>query len=93
MQAIAQRHGLSMLQLACQWNLCQPPVKSVVPALIQEAHAEAKSIDAKLHELATLPAANLLTAAEIDEIRRIDPWISARAMAFRRGARQRRMLG
>lgn len=68
---IAQRHGLSMLQLACQWNLCQPPVKSVVPTLIQEAHAEAKSIDAKLHELATLPEANLLSADEIEEIRRI----------------------
>ena len=67
----AEKHGLTMLQLACQWNLCQSPVKSVVPTLIQEAGEDAKNISAKLDELAALPETNLLSAAEIEEIRRI----------------------
>lgn len=68
---IADRHGLTMLQLACQWNLAQAPVKSVVPTLIQEAHDEAKPIEQKLDELAALPEENRLSAAEVDEIRKI----------------------
>lgn len=68
---IADRHGLTMLQLACQWNLAQAPVKSVVPTLIQEAHEAAKPIEQKLAELAALPEKNLLSAGEVEEIRRI----------------------
>ena len=68
---IAEKHGLTMLQLACQWNLCQPPVKSVVPTLIQEAGEDAKAISAKLDELAALPEKNLLTPDEVEAIRRI----------------------
>src|SRR6185436_15161009 len=33
---IAERHGLTTLQLACQWNLAHEPVRCVVPTLIQE---------------------------------------------------------
>jgi aryl-alcohol dehydrogenase-like predicted oxidoreductase len=68
---IAQKHGLTMIQLACQWNLCQEPVKSVVPTLIQEAGEGAKTIETKLEELAALPAQNLLTEEEIETIRQI----------------------
>jgi len=52
---IARRHGLTMLQLACLWNLSHTPVKSVVPTLIQEVGSTAKPIEAKLDELAALP--------------------------------------
>jgi aryl-alcohol dehydrogenase-like predicted oxidoreductase len=36
MRPYAERHGLTMLQLACQWCLAQPPVRCVAPTLIQE---------------------------------------------------------
>ncbi len=36
MRPYAERHGLSLLQLACQWNLAQPAVRCVAPTLIQE---------------------------------------------------------
>ncbi len=65
---IAHRHGLTMLQLSCLWNLAQEPVKSVVPTLIQEAHEGAKSIEHKVDELATLPEINSLTVEEVKQI-------------------------
>ena len=71
MRGYAEKHGLTMLQLACQWNLCQAPVKSVVPTLIQEAGADAKAICVKLDELAALPEQNLLSAEEVEAIRQI----------------------
>ena len=40
MRAIAEGHGLTMLQLACIWNLQHAPVQCVVPTLIQEPGAE-----------------------------------------------------
>jgi aryl-alcohol dehydrogenase-like predicted oxidoreductase len=55
MRAVAERHGLTMLQLACLWNLSHAPVRSVVPTLIQEAGANSKSIETKVDELAALP--------------------------------------
>ncbi len=39
MRPYAARHGLSMLQLACQWSLAHTPVRCVAPTLIQEAAA------------------------------------------------------
>lgn len=68
---IAEKHGLTMIQLACLWNLAQAPVKSVVPTLIQEAGEGAKPIEAKLEELATLPEVNPLSAEEVETIRQI----------------------
>jgi aryl-alcohol dehydrogenase-like predicted oxidoreductase len=56
---IATRHGLTMLQLACIWNLSHTPVKSVVPTLIQEVGSTAKPIETKLDELAALPNVTL----------------------------------
>src|SRR5207248_1904620 len=37
MRPIADRAGLTMIQLACQWNLAHEPVRCAVPTLIQEA--------------------------------------------------------
>src|SRR3954453_19073169 len=36
MRPIAERHGLTLLQLACHWNLAHPPVQVVAPTLIEE---------------------------------------------------------
>ena len=36
MRPIAERHGLTPLQLAAQWNLAHPTVELVAPTLIQE---------------------------------------------------------
>jgi aryl-alcohol dehydrogenase-like predicted oxidoreductase len=70
MRPIAERHGLTMLQLACDWNLAHEAVECVVPTLIEEPD-HAKPIEDKRAELAGLPAAARLTPAEVDEIRRI----------------------
>ena len=55
MRPIAERTGLSMIQLACQWNLAHPAVSCVVPTLIQEAGPGARTVEAKRSELAALP--------------------------------------
>lgn len=70
MRAIADAHGLTMLQLACIWNLQHAAVQSVVPTLIQESGAPAKRIEAKIEELASLPEVTLTPAecAQIAEI-------------------------
>ncbi len=68
MRAIAEAHGLTMLQLACIWNLQQAPVESVVPTLIQEPGP--KTIESKVGELAALPEVTLSAdeQAQISEI-------------------------
>jgi aryl-alcohol dehydrogenase-like predicted oxidoreductase len=68
---IAQRHGLTMLQLACLWNLAHDPVETVAPTLIQETGPGAKPIEQKREELASLPEQNPLTLEEIEEIRTV----------------------
>ncbi|MGY8674592.1 MAG: aldo/keto reductase [Verrucomicrobiia bacterium] len=55
MRPIADKHGLTMLHLACLWTLAQPAIKGVVPTLIQEAGDDAKTFEAKLDDLAALP--------------------------------------
>jgi len=59
MRDIARKHRLTMLQLACLWNLSHAPVKSVIPTLIQEAGDGAKTIETKVDELAALPELQL----------------------------------
>jgi aryl-alcohol dehydrogenase-like predicted oxidoreductase len=71
MRPIAERHGLTMLQLACQWNLAHPAVRCVAPTLIQEAGSQAKSIEAKRAELAAVPAQLVLTPDEVADVRAI----------------------
>lgn len=43
MRPYAERHGLTLLQLACQWNLAHPAVHCVAPTLIQESGAGEES--------------------------------------------------
>lgn len=71
MAPIAERHGLTPLQLACQWNLAHAPVRNVVPTLLQEGGSDAKSVEEQRAELAALPAEVRLTAEEVAEIRAI----------------------
>jgi aryl-alcohol dehydrogenase-like predicted oxidoreductase len=71
MRPIAERHGLSLLQLACEWNLAHAPVRCVAPTLIQEAGPAARPIEAKRAELASLPAEDLLSADEVATVRAI----------------------
>jgi aryl-alcohol dehydrogenase-like predicted oxidoreductase len=59
LRPIAEKHGLTMLQLAAAWCLQQPSVKCVAPTLIQEVSSDAKSIEAKAAELAATPEARL----------------------------------
>jgi aryl-alcohol dehydrogenase-like predicted oxidoreductase len=74
MRPYATRHGLTMLQLACQWTLAHDPVRCVAPTLIQESGAEARPIEAKRAELAavgdlrSVPEAQL-SAAEVAALR------------------------
>ena len=69
MRPYAERHGLSMLQLACAWNLAHSPVRCVAPTLIQEAGAGARMIEEKRAELAALPSIPLLSEAEMQDLR------------------------
>ncbi len=45
MRPYAARHGLTMLQLACQWNLAHPTVRCVAPTLIQEGSGPTRKQD------------------------------------------------
>ena len=71
MRPVAERHNLTPLQLACQWNLAHPAVSCCAPTLIQEVGADAKRIEDQRAELAATPAEVLLSAEEVDEIRAI----------------------
>ena len=68
MRPLAERHGLTTLQLACAWNLGHDAVETVVPTLIQERGG--RPIEQQRAELAALPDARL-TDDEIAEIREI----------------------
>lgn len=70
LRPIAQRHGITPLQLACTWNLHQPSVQSVIPTLIQELGEGTRPIASKVDELAALKAVRL-TPDELSEIARI----------------------
>ncbi len=71
MRPIAERHGLSLMQLACQWNLAHATVGCVAPTLIQEAGDGARPVEAKRAELAAVPSAVVLDAGEVDALRAI----------------------
>jgi aryl-alcohol dehydrogenase-like predicted oxidoreductase len=71
MRPFAEAHGLSMLQLACAWNLAQPAVECVAPTLIQESGPAARAIEDKRAELAAVVADGGLSAEELLAIRRI----------------------
>jgi aryl-alcohol dehydrogenase-like predicted oxidoreductase len=69
MRPYAVKHDLTMLQLACQWNLAHPAVRCVAPTLIQESGPKARAIETKRAELAELPAEVLLSDAEVAQLR------------------------
>jgi aryl-alcohol dehydrogenase-like predicted oxidoreductase len=84
MRPYAERHGLSLLQLACQWNLAHPAVRCVAPTLIQESESDpahpARAIEDKRAELAALPSEVLLSAAEVQELREIGENVGSMAL-------------
>ena len=71
MRPIADRRGMSMLQLACEWNLAHAHVACAVPTLIQEAGAAARPVEDKRRDLAGTSAVPRLTTSEVEEIRAI----------------------
>jgi aryl-alcohol dehydrogenase-like predicted oxidoreductase len=68
MAPYAQRHGLSVLQLACCWNLSQEAVACVAPTLIQEQGDDARAIEQKRADLAGVPALSPLSETELAEL-------------------------
>jgi len=81
MRPIAERHGLSMLQLACAWNLAQAAVQCVAPTLIQESGPQARTIEEKRTELAAVDAVGArLSEEELREIREIGENVGCMAL-------------
>ena len=71
MRPIAKRNGLTMLQLACAWDLAHAPVACVAPTLIQESGDGARPIEDKRAELAATPREPRLSAADVALIRQL----------------------
>jgi aryl-alcohol dehydrogenase-like predicted oxidoreductase len=71
MRPYAERHGLTMLQLACAWNLAHAPVRCVAPTLIQESGEDARAVEAKRAELAAVSVPSPLSAEEVAQLREI----------------------
>jgi aryl-alcohol dehydrogenase-like predicted oxidoreductase len=67
----AERHALTMLQLACAWDLAQTSVRCVAPTLIQERGDGARTIESKRAELAAVRSPSPLSADEVRQIRAI----------------------
>jgi aryl-alcohol dehydrogenase-like predicted oxidoreductase len=70
LRPLAERHDLTLLQLACAWNLAHRAVACAAPTLIEEAGSE-KPIESKRAELAAVPATSPLSADEVAAIRAI----------------------
>ncbi len=66
LRPFCEKYGVTMLQLACLWNLSQEPVQSVIPTLIQELDTK-KTIETKIDELAALPDVKL-SAEDVERI-------------------------
>jgi aryl-alcohol dehydrogenase-like predicted oxidoreductase len=81
MRPYAERHGLSMLQLACAWNLAHEPVHCVAPTLIQESGAGARAVEQKRAELAGVTVRSPLSAEECSELGEIGD--NTRSMALK----------
>jgi len=69
MRPVAERHGLTMGQLACAWNLAHSAVACAVPTLIQESFEGARPIESQRAELAGVSAERSLSAEEVEAIR------------------------
>jgi aryl-alcohol dehydrogenase-like predicted oxidoreductase len=70
MRPLAEKYGLTLIELASIWNLSHPAVESVVPTFIQEAGEGARKIEDKIREFGKLPQVRF-TAEEVDSIRKI----------------------
>jgi aryl-alcohol dehydrogenase-like predicted oxidoreductase len=70
LRPVAERHDITLLQLACAWNLAHRAVACAAPTLIEEAGSD-KPIESKRAELAAVPATSPLSADEVDAIRAI----------------------
>jgi aryl-alcohol dehydrogenase-like predicted oxidoreductase len=71
MRPYAERHGMTMLQLACAWNLAHRSVRCVAPTLIQESGADARAIERKRAELAAVAVPSPLSSDEVAQLREI----------------------
>jgi len=71
LRPFAAEADLSLMGLACQWNLAHPAVGCCAPTLIQEDGPEARPIEEKRAELAAVPAALRLGDEEVAAIRAI----------------------
>jgi aryl-alcohol dehydrogenase-like predicted oxidoreductase len=71
MRPIAERNGLTMLQLACAWDLAHEAVACVAPTLIQESGEGARPIEDKRAELAAMPREPRLSAVDVALIRQL----------------------
>ncbi|MBV9838219.1 MAG: aldo/keto reductase [Solirubrobacterales bacterium] len=69
MRPIARRAGLTMIQLACQWNLAHEPVRCAVPTVIQELGPGARTVEDKRAELASTPLESRLGQADVEQLR------------------------
>jgi aryl-alcohol dehydrogenase-like predicted oxidoreductase len=69
MRPIAERAGLTMIQVACQWNLAHSAVQCVVPTLIQEVGPDARPVEDKRIEVASLPVQQSLSDDDVAQIR------------------------
>ena len=83
MRPTADRHGLTMIQLAAQWDLAHGPVRCTAPTLIQEAGPEARAVEQKRAELAATPADVRLSADDVAALRAIGD--NAGSMALKGG--------
>ena len=80
MRPIARAHGLSLLQLACEWDLAHEAVACVAPTLIQESGEGARPIEDKRAELAALPLVNPLSAEDVARIRELGDNVGCMAL-------------
>jgi aryl-alcohol dehydrogenase-like predicted oxidoreductase len=69
LRPFCEKYGVTMLQLACLWNLSQAPVRCAIPTLMQEVEPT-KSIEAKVDELAAMPSITL-SAEDVERIAHI----------------------
>lgn len=75
MRPIAREHEMTMLQLACAWDLAHASVSCVAPTLIQEPAAGggqiSRAIEDKRAELAAVPALMASSPLRPEEMRQI----------------------
>jgi aryl-alcohol dehydrogenase-like predicted oxidoreductase len=70
LRPFSEKYGVTLLQLACLWNLSQVPVECVIPTLMQEVAPAARSLESKVDELAALPDLKI-SPEDIERIARI----------------------